>query len=123
MASTISTGVPIKLLHEGEGHVVTVELKNGEIYRGMLSEAEDTMNCQMKEVTMTGRDGRIVRLENVFLRGGQIKFIVLPDLLKSAPILKKIQSLKAKKMEKEGNVKPGAKSTGMGPGSKKAKRS
>jgi small nuclear ribonucleoprotein D3 len=36
-------------LHEGEGHVVTVELKNGEIYRGLLSEAEDTMNCQMKE--------------------------------------------------------------------------
>jgi len=45
----VATGVPIKLLHEGEGHVVTVELKNGEIYRGMLSEAEDTMNCQMKE--------------------------------------------------------------------------
>jgi hypothetical protein len=44
-----ASGVPVKLLHEGEGHVVTVELKNGEIYRGLLSEAEDTMNCQMKE--------------------------------------------------------------------------
>lgn len=39
----------MKLLHEGEGHIVTVELKNGEIYRGVLVEAEDTMNCQMKE--------------------------------------------------------------------------
>ena len=45
----MSIGVPIKLLHEGEGHVVTVELKNGETYRGMLVEAEDSMNCQMKE--------------------------------------------------------------------------
>lgn len=81
----------MKLLHEGEGHVVSVELKNGEIYRGMLVEAEDTMNCQMKEVTMTARDGRISRLENVFLRGGNIKYIILPELLKSAPILKKIQ--------------------------------
>ena len=44
-----SSGVPIKLLHEGEGHVVTVEMKTGEIYRGLLSEAEDTMNCQLKE--------------------------------------------------------------------------
>jgi hypothetical protein len=44
-----TAGVPIKLLHEGEGHVITVELKNGEIYKGMLAEAEDTMNCQMKE--------------------------------------------------------------------------
>ena len=43
--------MPIKLLHEGEGHVVTVELKNGETYRGMLTEAEDSMNCQMKEGT------------------------------------------------------------------------
>lgn len=46
---TIDTGVPIKLLFQGEGHVVTVELKNGEIYRGQLAAAEDTMNCQLKE--------------------------------------------------------------------------
>ena len=72
---------------------------------------------------MTARDGRIVRLENVFLRGGQIKFIVLPDLLKSAPVLKKIQALKAKKVEKEGNSKTGGKTTGMGPNAKKLKRS
>jgi hypothetical protein len=70
---------------------------------------------------MTGRDGRIIRLENVFLRGGQIKFIVLPDLLKNAPILKKIQALKAKSVSKESNTKPGNKS-GMGPNAKKAKR-
>jgi small nuclear ribonucleoprotein (snRNP)-like protein len=43
------SGVPIKLLHEGEGHIITVELKNGEIYRGQLVEAEETMNCQLKE--------------------------------------------------------------------------
>ena len=49
LISVVSIGVPIKLLHEGEGHVVTVELKNGETYRGMLTEAEDSMNCQMKE--------------------------------------------------------------------------
>ena len=48
---------------------------------------------------MTARDGRMSKLEQVFLRGGQIKFIVLPDLLKSAPILKKIQSVRAKTTE------------------------
>ena len=45
----IAAVVPIQLLHEGEGHIVTVELKNGEIYKGLLSDAEDTMNCQLKE--------------------------------------------------------------------------
>jgi small nuclear ribonucleoprotein D3 len=92
-----SNSVPIKLLHEGEGHVVTVELKNGEIYRGLLKESEDTMNCQLEEVTMTARNGKVKRLANVFVRGGQIKFIVLPDLLKRAPILAKIGNTKSSK--------------------------
>ena len=46
---------------------------------------------------MTARNGRVQKLENVFLRGGHVKFIVLPDLLKSAPMFKKIQSLKRSK--------------------------
>ena len=45
-------GVPIKLLHEAEGHVVTVELKNGETYRGLLDEAEDTMNVRLSDGEM-----------------------------------------------------------------------
>lgn len=57
---------------------------------------------------MTARDGRILRLENVFLRGAQIKFIVLPELLKNATILKKIQGMKAKRIETEGGGKPSA---------------
>ena len=35
-------GVPIKLLHEAENHVVTVELKSGELYRGYLTDVEVT---------------------------------------------------------------------------------
>ena len=58
--------MPIKLLHEGEGHVITIEMKNGEIYRGRLMESEDTMNCFITDVTMTARDGRISKLEQVF---------------------------------------------------------
>lgn len=45
----VAAGVPIKLLYQGEGHVVTVEMKNGEVYRGQLAEAEETMNCQLKD--------------------------------------------------------------------------
>lgn len=42
-------GVPIKLFHEGSGHTVTVELKNGEMYKGLLADTEDTMNCTLKD--------------------------------------------------------------------------
>ncbi len=43
---------------------------------------------------MTARNGKVQKLEQVFLRGGNIKYIVLPDLLKSAPMFKNIQKLK-----------------------------
>ena len=102
-------GVPLTMFHEAEGHVVTVELKSGDIYRGRLSEAEDTMNCQLKEVTMTAKDGRSVRMEEVFIRGGNVKFIVLPDLLRNAPILKKVATLKRKTDEANAEATGGKK--------------
>ncbi|TMS33319.1 hypothetical protein L596_001078 [Steinernema carpocapsae] len=83
-------GVPIKILHEAEGHIVTLETVVGEIYRGKLIEAEDNMNCQMSDVTVTYRDGRNHQLENVFIRGSKIRFMILPDMLKNAPMFKNI---------------------------------
>jgi small nuclear ribonucleoprotein (snRNP)-like protein len=55
MASAKGVGIPVKLLHEAEGHVITVELKSGENYRGELIEAEDNWNCQMKNVQATAK--------------------------------------------------------------------
>ncbi len=56
----MSIGIPIKLLHEAEGHIITVETCVGEIYRGKLLEAEDNMNCQLQSVTVTLRNGQVV---------------------------------------------------------------
>ncbi|KAJ8710948.1 hypothetical protein PYW07_008190 [Mythimna separata] len=85
----MSIGVPIKVLHEAEGHVVTCETNTGEVYRGKLIEAEDNMNCQMTQVTVTYRDGRVAQLENVYIRGSKIRFLILPDMLKNAPMFKR----------------------------------
>jgi small nuclear ribonucleoprotein (snRNP)-like protein len=52
-------GVPVKLLGEAESHVITIELKTGEVYRGTLEACEDSMNCQLRGVIHTGRDGRV----------------------------------------------------------------
>mmetsp|Transcript_5402 Transcript_5402/g.6148 ORF Transcript_5402/g.6148 Transcript_5402/m.6148 type:complete len:107 (-) Transcript_5402:230-550(-) len=84
-----SIGVPIKLMHESEGHKVTVELVNGEVYRGLMVDAEDNMNCQMTKVTMTARDGQASKLEHVYVRGSQVRFVILPDMLKNAPMFKR----------------------------------
>ncbi|KAL8596891.1 small nuclear ribonucleoprotein Sm D3 [Nucella lapillus] len=87
----MSIGVPIKVLHEAEGHIVTCETSTGEVYRGKLIEAEDNMNCQFSNITVTFRDGRTSQLENVYIRGSKIRFLILPDMLKNAPMFKRAQ--------------------------------
>jgi small nuclear ribonucleoprotein D3 len=89
-ASFRGIGVPVKLLHEAEGHVVTVELKNGEILRGNLHEIEDNWNVQLSNVTATGRDGRVTHMEHIFVRGSRVRLVIVPDLLKNAPMFKRI---------------------------------
>ena len=90
----MSASVPIKLLHEGQGHPVTIELKSGDVYKGMLDMAEDNMNCHLSDVAATAPDGRVARLAHVYLRGSQIKMVVLPDLLKKAPMFAKVQQMR-----------------------------
>merc|ERR1712013_28543 len=75
-------------MNEAEGHIVTVETTTGEVYRGKLIEAEDNMNSQMASVTVTYRDGRVAQLENIYIRGSKIRFMILPDMLKNAPMFK-----------------------------------
>lgn len=86
----MSIGIPIKLLHEAEGHTVTIELKNGEVYRGLMVEVEDNMNAHVTNVTMTNKSGKVTTLEQCFLRGSHIRFLILPDVLAKAPMFKRI---------------------------------
>mmetsp|Transcript_45848 Transcript_45848/g.76512 ORF Transcript_45848/g.76512 Transcript_45848/m.76512 type:complete len:123 (-) Transcript_45848:15-383(-) len=85
-------GIPVKLLHESVKHVVTMELKNGEIYRGQLHTAEDNMNCQLKNVTMVHVDGRQSKLDFVFIRGSKIRWVIVPDMLVNAPMFKRAEA-------------------------------
>mmetsp|Transcript_26330 Transcript_26330/g.52869 ORF Transcript_26330/g.52869 Transcript_26330/m.52869 type:complete len:138 (-) Transcript_26330:388-801(-) len=96
-------GIPIKVLHDAEGHTVTVELNTGEVFRGKLDEAEDNMNVHLSNATKTAKDGRISTLSNVFLRGSHVRFMVLPDILKNAPFFKKIET----KQQKQASAKAG----------------
>lgn len=101
-------GVPMRLLHEAEGHVVQCELKSGEIYRGVLLTAEDNWNVQLGAstsgqavgegpgLTCTSRDGQVDASQtHVFLRGSNIRMLVVPDLLAQAPVLHRQRPPKA----------------------------
>lgn len=88
----MSIGVPIKLLHEVENHVISVELKTGELFRGYLINVEDTMNVRMDDVYILTKEGKQFHLEQVYLRGSQIRFIVIPSFFKNAPMIKTVKS-------------------------------
>merc|ERR1711959_129112 len=86
----MSIGIPIKILHEAEQHVITVELKTGELYRGFLMDCEDTMNMRLDDVYITKKNGQVVRAEQVFIRGSQVRFIIIPDMLQNSPMFKRL---------------------------------
>ncbi len=77
-------------MHEAQGHIISLELKNGTTYRGKLLDSEDNMNIQLRDITVTARDGHISQLDQVYIRGSQVRFFVVPDMLKNAPMFKTI---------------------------------
>ena len=83
-------GVPVKLLHEAIGHTVTVETRVGDLYRGFLMQSEDSMNVLLNDVIKTAKDGAKTSLEQVFIRGSQIRYFIVPDMLKHAPMFKNL---------------------------------
>lgn len=79
-------GIPIVVLHDAEGAVVEIETKTGELIRGLLFEAEDQMNLYIKNAIIRDTNGVKRKSPQVYVRGTEIVFIVLPDMLKHAPM-------------------------------------
>ena len=84
-------------MHDGEGTIVTVECKNGDVYRGFLDETEDNMNCVMKDVTKTDAVGKKTQLEHIFIRGSHVAFFIFPNMLKKAPMFNRVRMWKKHK--------------------------
>lgn len=47
-----------------------------------LHAAEDNMNVQLKDITVTARDGRVSHLDQVYIRGSHVRFFIVPDMLR-----------------------------------------
>ena len=87
-------GIPIVMLHEGEAHIVSVEMKNGNLYRGQMDSSEDNWNMLLKNCILTKPNGDQSAVKTVYLRGDQVNFVVLPPMLKEAPVFKRVQEFK-----------------------------
>lgn len=49
------------------------------------------MNMQLQTVVKTGTDGRTLSVERCYIRGSQIRFVIVPDMLKNAPMFKRLE--------------------------------
>jgi hypothetical protein len=48
--------------------------------------AEDNMNCQLRDITVTARDGRVSHLDQVYIRGSHVRYFIVPDMLRFVEI-------------------------------------
>ncbi|KAG9396288.1 small nuclear ribonucleoprotein Sm D3 [Carpediemonas membranifera] len=78
-------GIPLKVLYECQGHNVTVELTTNELYRGRVTNVEDSMNVSLADVTCVAKDGQTSYKERIFIRGSQIRFVAVPTMLSCSP--------------------------------------
>ncbi|KNF05132.1 hypothetical protein PSTG_01761 [Puccinia striiformis f. sp. tritici PST-78] len=69
---TSDIGAPTKLLHEALGHMITVELKTGQVYRGKLHN------------------------DQVYIRGPMTRLYVVSDMLQNAPMFKRGTGVKGR---------------------------
>jgi small nuclear ribonucleoprotein D3 len=65
------------------------------------------MNVQLKDVVVTGRDGRVSHLEQVYVRGSHVRLFVIPDMLKHAPMFRPQTLAKTRAQNATGRVSRG----------------
>jgi hypothetical protein len=46
------------------------------------------MNVQLKDITVTARDGRVSHLDQVYIRGSHVRFFIVPDMLRYGTLYK-----------------------------------
>lgn len=44
------------------------------------------MNVQLRDITVTARDGRVSHLDQVYIRGSHVRFFIVPDMLRYKPL-------------------------------------
>ena len=94
---------------------VTIELKNGTVLQGTIGSVDVSMNTHLKTVKMTVKNGDPVHLDNMNVRGNNIRYVLLPDSLP-------LDSLLVDDGKKKSTKKPEPKSTVRGRGGRRGGR-
>ncbi|XP_057684270.1 U7 snRNA-associated Sm-like protein LSm10 [Corythoichthys intestinalis] len=76
---TIIENSMVILLQGLRGEVTTVDLRNESTARGRVVNVDAFMNVRLEDVLYRDRRGSIVRLEDLFVTGRNIRYVHIPD--------------------------------------------
>eukprot|EP00873_Tetraselmis_striata_P013023 jgi/Tetstr1/433287/TSEL_022574.t1 len=71
----------VRFLMKLSNETVQVELKNGTVIQGTITGVDVAMNTHLKSVKMVARGKNPISLENMSVRGNNIRYFILPDSL------------------------------------------
>lgn len=60
------------------------------------------MNCQLENINVTQRDGRVTHLDRVYIRGSHVRLFIVPDMLKY--VVSALQAAKKQELTKRRNA-------------------
>ena len=88
--------IPIAVISDAVGQKITVEMGNGDEYRGTLEHCDSrTLNLRLAVVLFTKKDGDVDAMQNVIIPGGRVKLVILPDMMRHAPFFADVCSGKS----------------------------
>ena len=67
------------LLHACKGYRTTVELQDESSIFGRIAHVDGFMNIRILRATLTRIDGRIEKFDEIFIQGGKVRYVHLPD--------------------------------------------
>eukprot|EP00754_Rhynchopus_humris_P048860 Rhum_TRINITY_DN8040_c0_g1::Rhum_TRINITY_DN8040_c0_g1_i1::g.25889::m.25889/K11088/SNRPD3, SMD3; small nuclear ribonucleoprotein D3 len=111
LRSIKKSSMPIRLLMEAKGTMVALEATDGTVYRGLCADIQETLNVRLTNVTIMKKNGKTCALEQAFIRGSCVRFIVLNDGLRTRyeEELKKVVEKKEVRDREKGTGPSGAK--------------
>ncbi|KAK0779057.1 Sm snRNP core protein Smd1 [Friedmanniomyces endolithicus] len=71
----------VRFLMKCTNETVTIELKTGAIIHGTIASVSPQMNTNLRAAKMTPKGGAQISLDQISVRGSEIRYFILPDSL------------------------------------------
>lgn len=90
-------GTLITFLQQLRGTLVEIELKNSSLVSGEITFVDSSMNTYLRHAKITAKGKAPVEAEEYMVRGGTIRYVIMPESLNTHDVLKRAATASAGK--------------------------